>query len=158
MRKKLGAFLALLFLTGCTTQKVDSEYQLYFCSSSEQAHGSAIVAENYDGTGTPTVEQLMDALLEGPEEDTLRSPFPKGLTMRSWNLDEGLLTIQFSEHYGGLTDIDLTLADYCVVLTMTQLQEVELVQIQSVGQDAQVRSHPMMSGEEVLEQLSTEVD
>ena len=78
--------------------------------------------------------------------------------MRSWNLDEGLLTIQFSEHYGGLTDIDLTLADYCVVLTMTQLQEVELVQIQSVGQDAQVRSHPMMSGDEVLEQLSVQVD
>ena len=158
MKKKLGAFMMLLLLSGCATQKVESDYQLYFCSSSEQAHGSAIVAEDYAGAEVPTVEQLMDALLQGPEQDTLRSPFPKGLTMRSWNLDEGLLTIQFSEHYGGLTDIDLTLADYCVVLTMTQLQEVELVQIQSVGQDAQVRSHPMMSGDEVLEQLSVQVD
>ena len=158
MKKKLGAFMMLLLLSGCATQKVESDYQLYFCSSSEQTHGSAIVAENYAGAEVPTVEQLMDALLQGPEQDTLRSPFPKGLTMRSWNLDEGLLTIQFSEHYGGLTDIDLTLADYCVVLTMTQLQEVELVQIQSVGQDAQVRSHPMMSGDEVLEQLSVQVD
>lgn len=157
MKKKLVAFMMLRFLTGCATQEVESDYHLYFCSSAEQAHGSAIVAENYAGTEVPTVEQLMDALLQGPVENTLRSPFPKGLTMRSWNLDEGLLTIQFSEHYGGLTDIDLTLADCCVVLTMTQLEEVEFVQIQSVGQDAQVRSHPVMSGDEVLEQLSAEM-
>ena len=79
MKKKLGAFMMLLLLSGCATQKVESDYQLYFCSSSEQAHGSAIVAENYAGAEVPTVEQLMDALFtRSRTRYPALSHFPKG--------------------------------------------------------------------------------
>ena len=56
-----------------------------------------------------------------------------------------------SEQYGGLTDISLTLADYCIVLTLGQLEGVETVEITSQGHWASYRSHQQMAaGEAVL--------
>ena len=55
------------------------------------------------------------------------------MSLRSWTLNNGLLTVDFSSTYGTLSGIDLTLADYSVVLTLTQLEEVETVMI-TVGE------------------------
>ena len=44
-----------------------------------------------------------------------------------------LLTLSLSEQYGGLADVSLTLADYCLVLTLSQVDGVDAVQIQSAG-------------------------
>ena len=51
-------------------------------------------------------------------------------------MNNGLLTVDFSSTYGTLSGIDLTLADYSVVLTLTQLEEVETVMITVGGESA----------------------
>jgi hypothetical protein len=55
-----------------------------------------------------------------------------------------------SEQYSDLTDISLTLADYCIVLTLTQLEGVESVEIVSTSYSASYRSHQILTAEEVL--------
>ena len=62
----------------------------------------------------------------------------------------GLLTLSLSEQYGGLADVSLTLADYCLVLTLSQVDGVDAVQIQSAGHTYHSRSHQTMQAEEAI--------
>ena len=55
-----------------------------------------------------------------------------------------------SERYGELTDISLTLADYAIVLTLTQLESVESVEIISGGYAASYRSHQVLTAAEAM--------
>ena len=68
----------------------------------------------------------------------------------SWELSDGLLTLNLSEQYGGLADVSLALADYCLVLTMSQIAGVDSVQIQSDGHTYHSRSHQTMTSQEAV--------
>ncbi|MBS5549776.1 MAG: GerMN domain-containing protein [Oscillospiraceae bacterium] len=153
-RMLLSLVLALsLLLAGCGTGRESSGALLYFCTDPNdhsQLHGPAIQSQPYLGPSGPGVEELVSALLAGPTQDGLVSPFPQGLSLQSWALEDGLLTLNFSEQYGGLADISLTLADYCLVLTLSQVEGVDTVQIQSAGHTYHSRSHQTMKADEVL--------
>ena len=165
MRPRL-TLLVLSFLLalggGCKAPQSQEGYQLYFLADAASGHGSALEAEPYTGAGQrgtsgeaaePTPLELLQALLEGPETEELSSPFPKGLTLQWWNWDEeepGNLRVGLSEQYSGLTDISLTLADYCIVLTLSQLEGVESVEIISEGHMANYRSHQQLRPEEAV--------
>lgn len=151
--KRIPLLLVLastLFLPGCSSGGEASSALLYFCTDPEIHHGPAIQSQPYEGTSAPGVEELVDAMLAGPTQDGLISPFPQGLSLQSWDLEDGLLTLNFSEQYGGLTDISLTLADYCLVLTLSQVEGVDTVQIQSAGHTYHSRSHQTLKADEVL--------
>ena len=138
--------LLLLPLAGCRGRDPDQSaqgIQLYFLST--LAHGPAIVGEDYTGGDDPTPEQLLSALLAGPQGEDQRSPFPAGCYLRSVSLEDGLLTADFSEAYGGLTDVSLTLADYCVTLTLCQLEGVDSVSITVAGRSMPYRSHQILT-------------
>lgn len=148
----LAVSLALL-LAGCGAGGENSGVLLYFCTDPNdhsQLHGPAIQSQPYPGPSGPGVEELVSALLAGPTQGGLVSPFPQGLSLQSWELEDGLLTLNFSEQYGGLADISLTLADYCLVLTLSQVEGVDTVQIQSAGHTYHSRSHQTMKADEVL--------
>ena len=136
----------LLLLGSCSTAAEKGGYQLYFASGLED--GSAILSEPYQGEADPGPRELMEALLSGPTEEELNSPFPSGVSLRSWGLEEGVLVLNLSEQYGGLTDISLTVADYCIVLTMSQLDGVEAVEINVAGQPVSYRNHQILTREE----------
>ena len=152
MRRVLCALCltAALALSGCGPSGGDSGVLLYFCTDAQTHHGPAIQSQPYTGPSGPGVEELVNALLAGPTQDGLVSPFPQGLSLQSWALEDGLLTLNFSEQYGGLADISLTLADYCLVLTLSQVEGVDTVQIQSAGHTYHSRSHQTMKADEVL--------
>lgn len=155
MRRLFCSLLLVLslLLAGCGSGGKSSGVLLYFCtdpSDQSQLHGPAIQSQPYSGPSGPGVEELVGALLAGPTQDGLVSPFPQGLSLQSWELEDGLLTLNFSEQYGGLADISLTLADYCLVLTLSQVEGVDTVQIQSAGHTYHSRSHQTMAADEVL--------
>ena len=161
MRRSICSVLLslLLFLPACSSARKSSDILLYFCTSQETHHGPAIQSQPYSGSTIPGVEELVDALLAGPTEHGLVSPFPSDLSLQSWTLEDGLLTLNFSEQYGGLADISLTLADYCLVLTLSQVEGVDTVQIQSAGHTYHSRSHQTLRPEEAIldQHLSDEV-
>ena len=151
MRRILSLLLLLLVLSGCGASRSGEGFQLYFQTDPESsAHGTAISSQPYSGKGEPGVEELFAALMNGPTHKGLISPFPQGLSLVSWELSDGLLTLNLSEQYGGLADVSLTLADYCLVLTMSQIAGVESVQIQSDGHTYHSRSHQTMTSQEAV--------
>ena len=117
----LAALALALSLSGCGGSGDSSGVLLYFCADPARGtpHGPAIRSQPYQGPGGAGVEEMVDALLSGPTQGGLTSPFPEGLTLQGWSLEDGLLTLSLSEQYGGLADVSLTLADYCLVLTLS---------------------------------------
>lgn len=153
----LLVLLVTMVLRGWGQSDVEEGPVLYFTVSEGTSHGSALATEPYTGPTTefmniPSPRLFMNALLDGPTKEGLTSPFPKGLSLESWRLDpenHSNLQLRLSEQYNGLTDISLTLADYCIVLTMSQIPGVETVEIQSGGYSASYRSHQLLRADEV---------
>lgn len=156
----LSLLLALLLsLSACGGREPPQEeggYRLWFAADDKQSdygHGPALDSEAYPGEDEPGPEELLSALLAGPTREGLRSPFPRGLTLRQWSWDEerpGVLLVGLSEQYGALADISLTLADYCIVLTLAQVEGVETVEISTQGYQASYRSHQLLDPREAL--------
>ena len=149
-RNALLFLLPLLILCACaarSSSQTASPHFLYFASALD--HGPALDWEPFPKSD-PTPEELIQALLNGPSSESLRSPFPSGLSLRSCHLEDGLLTIDFSEQYGGLSAISLTLADYSLVLTLCQLDEVDSLSITVSGRPLPYRSHHTLSYQEAL--------
>ncbi len=144
---------AALLLSACGGKEAELSDGpvLWFCSAGEEGHGSALVPQPYEGELSP--EALLAALLAGPTQEGLNSPFPRGVALRQCVRDEeqpGVLVVDLSEQYGGLTDISLTLADYSIVLTLSQAEGVEEVRITAGGRNVSYRSHQLLSAQEAV--------
>ncbi len=158
--KWLSVLLALLLpLSSCGVRETPQEetgLRLWFASDEKQVdygHGPALDSEIYAGEDDPDPGELLSALLAGPTQEGLRSPFPRGVTLRQWSWDEerpGVLLVSLSEQYGALADVSLTLADYCIVLTLSQAEGVEAVEISTQGYHASYRGHQQLSAEEAV--------
>ena len=157
MRRAYLIVLSLALLAACAASPgPEQQVQLYFASTRNS--GASLVALPYRGDEpSPGVDALLAALLAGAlENEEAASPFPRGLSVLSWELrTDGVLSLDLSEHYSGLSDVSLTLADYCIVLTLGQLDSVEQVEITVAGRPLSYRSHPVLSPAEVL--LETEL-
>ena len=154
--KKRAVILCLVFTvlcTACRSQELPMEgYQLYFIVPEGQQHGSAVITQPWQGDQEPAPQQLLQALLNGPTQEGAVSPFPVGVRIircEQAEENEKHLKIVLSEQYSALTDISLTLADYCIVMTLTQLPQVDSVEIQIQGTGSGYRSHPVLRRNEV---------
>ncbi len=174
MRRRLAALLSAcavaLTLSACRRETpADSGAVLYFLATEEQtgayvdfAPGSALETEPFDPATCTTVHRedspcpdpgcLLAALLAGPGNEGLRSPFPRNTTLKSWSWgdEEGRLRVVLSEQYSGLTDISLTLADHCIALTLCQLEGVDSVEIITSGYSSVYRGRQVLTGEDAL--------
>lgn len=152
MKKRLLSLLllTLLLLSGCVSQGVEENtYDVYFLSQ-ESGQEAALVAERWMlPPGEDVVEGLLNCLLAGPNDESLSRAIPSGVTLREWSLKNGLLTVDFSSRYGNLSGVALTLADYSVVLTLTQLEEVDTVMITAEGDLLSYRDHQRLTAEDV---------
>ena len=165
MKRLTAALCALLvLLSGCTYAAVASRqeqesYALYFRERELSAApgGDALRAEqaylpdSVDRDDTLQVAQaLMEELLDGPLDETLRSPFPAGTALLSLALEGGRAVVDLSSAYGTLSGVSLTLADYAIALTLAQLPEISEVRITVRGQELAYRASPRFRPRDVL--------
>lgn len=145
--KKLAPLLAALLLLGaCGTQEQTEGMRLWFpVDLDAPRHSSQAVA--WEDTAADTVETLVSELLSGPREDGLAKPFPEGTQLENWTLEGGVLSLDFSEEYDALSGAGRTLADYCLTLTLCQLEQVDKLCIQTEDGAAEQR---YLSPEDVL--------
>ncbi len=146
---------ALLAAGGCAAREGGSgkgaEYLIYYSALSDQEGKSAVEGETHAlPLERETVPGLMELLLTPPDSDKLTSPFPAGLRLRSWELEEGRLHLDLSEEYDRLSGVDLTLADACLILTFSQMEEVESVYVTVEGRELPYRSIQQLSAGDIL--------
>lgn len=139
MKRYVAALLcALLLLSGCQREESpvpEGAYQLYFAVGGEQAATQTLDFE-YSAplTGEDTATALVKRLLAGPETAGLANPFLPGVRVNRCSLEEdGVLHVDLSEQYNGLPGVYLTVANSCLVLTLSQLSGVEAVYITVEG-------------------------
>lgn len=131
MRKLLVILLAALLLCGCAADKGIHFYYL----RTEYEYGTAdgvIASETREITGyDDDLNYLFRLYLEGPLNDSLTSPFPRGTYLLNTLLTGDTLTLVLSVEYSALEDLEQTLANACLASTGFQLTEAEQIIILS---------------------------
>lgn len=155
MRKRLTALLCagLCLLSACHAkpEPAGTEYQVWFAAADPMA-GAAVASESrWIPEGTDPVEGLLAALMSGPLSEDLVSPFPQGTRVRN-SLLSGVrtLTVDLEERYEGLSGVDLTVADYCIALTLCQLEKIDGVIVTVEGRAIPYRDHQLLRTGDVL--------
>ena len=138
----LAALGMLLGLSACSEGKGEgTAYQVYFLAE-EVGDPHALMSETrVVPAGTNPIDYLLDALLNGPTKENLQRIIPAKVSLRSWTFRNGVLQVDFSGRYGSLSGINLTLADYSVVHTLSQVEGVKAVQITADGETIRYRDH-----------------
>lgn len=136
MKKTLCLLLALALaaLSGCSGQQTAKQDFLLYYAAPFQSDGAALQGESWpDAPEQPDPAQVVDRLLQSPQDPQLEPLFPPELRLLGWTLEDGLLTLVFSEEYSALSGISLILANFSLVLTLTQLDAVEQVTVTVEG-------------------------
>lgn len=137
MKKRIFLLLLCLalLLTGCAASRRTPKQTFRIYGLSGAPGGDAISAVDVDWSERKslTVDQQAQAALEqllgACTEPGYRTPIPQGVTLRSCQLTGGMALVDFSQGYEQLSGIDLTIADYCVTLTLSQLPGISVVRI-----------------------------
>lgn len=166
MKQKWIALLAaalLILLCCCGLPQSHSEsptMRLYGLGGT--SGGDAIAAVEVDWSAAQELsaqEQavaLLEQLLGGCQEAGYRSPVPTGVRLLSCQVSGGTAWVDLSPGYGQLSGIDLTIADSCVALTLSQLPAVSAVRITVEGQELAYQDHGLLLADQVL--LTSEED
>ena len=158
MKKRIFLLLLCLalLLTGCAASRRTPKQTFRIYGLSGAPGGDAISAVDVDWSERKslTVDQQAQAALEqllgACTEPGYRTPIPQGVTLHSCQLTGGMALVDFSQGYEQLSGIDLTIADYCVTLTLSQLPGISVVRITVEGQDLAYRTHSLLQSKEVL--------
>ena len=150
--------LVLLALAGCgVVQKEQEGLRLYYAASLDTHRGGdAIDSVTIDWDELPQGDQVSRAesvlaLLMGMcQEKGFQTPIPAGTTLRSVTILGGTACVDFSGSYGQLSGMALTIADYCVALSLTQLDGIYAVRITVNEQELAYRDNDLFLAGDVL--------
>lgn len=145
----LAAAVLLAILPACVTgEEPEETLRLWFVS--QENDGSLELGTEFY-SGEKTIPAMMERLLKGPEgPGGLTSVIPVGTELVDWKQSGTTAQVDLSEAYRSLTGVDLTLADYCITLTLTQLEGVERVRITVNGANLPGRGRQTFRREDVL--------
>ena len=162
MKRKLimltALALVLLALAGCgAVQKEQEGLRLYYAASLETHRGGdAIDSVTVDwdelpqGNQVARAESVLALLMGACQEKGFQNPIPAGTTLRSVTIIGGTACVDFSGSYGQLSGMALTIADYCVALSLTQLEGIYAVRITVNEQDLAYRDNDLFLAGDVL--------
>lgn len=149
----------LLLLTGCGVARLvqeESGLQLYCCPAdlSRLSGGDALCSVTVpwdtlpEGDRQARIVAALALLME--DREGFESPIPTGTRLLGCTVVGSTVWVDFSEAYGQLSGMDLTTADYCVTLTLTQLEGVNVVRITVEGREIAYRDTNLLLAGDVL--------
>lgn len=150
----LAAAAALALAMGCAARPQEEEegLRLWFpVDPSLENLSGALDSCPYSGT-EQSIPALLAALAAGPpaEEPELARVLPDGARVISWSLENRVANVELSAAYAGLVGVELTLADYCITLTLAQLPGVDGVRVTASGGGQSYRDRQALYPEDVL--------
>ena len=164
MKRMLTLLLAgLMLLSGCAPEKSTqqtgrTEYDFYYLQSdiSKTTGGSALAAESIqiemaDDAKTETIiTAMVTELLHGPRDTTLTRLIPENTELLEVKVVGGQAVVDLSVEYSNLSGVALTLADYAIALTLTQLPDIMSVKVTVLGRDLAYREKQVFMAQDVL--------
>lgn len=158
MKKTMTCFLlaalVLVLAFGCAVREEEEDpgLKLWFPLDPALERVSAALGScPYQGEDG-SISGLLAALLAGPGPDVpeLAPLVSAGTRVLSWSLEDGVANVELSAAYAELVGVDLTLADYCVTLTLTQLEGVDGVHITVNGGGQSYRDRRILYPDDAL--------
>ncbi len=163
MKRILGVLLAgVLLFGGCgkwQKNQTESAYHLYCLDKT----GTTLVQEPYEpkaGTDQKLIKELIDALQETPSEEGGKALLSDEISIKTYTLEKGLLTLNLSAEYGKLERTTEVLVRAGLVRTLVQVPEVERVSILIDGEplkDSKGRDIGTMTADSFLENSGKEI-
>ncbi|MBR5217600.1 MAG: GerMN domain-containing protein [Oscillospiraceae bacterium] len=151
--------LAALALILTSTHKAAGDtLSLYYPISAENRDGGG------DALGTVHVdwrderelsmqeqaEEVVRLLTGGCRDKNFRMPVPNGTKMQRCTVAGSMVTVDFNGVYGNLGGMDLTIADYCIALSILQIPGVYTVRITVNERDLAYRGQNVFHADDVL--------
>ncbi len=149
------ALAAALLLCACGAPSAQSGalYSVYYRTELSQSGGADAVCAVGTRAEGESAERIASALLRrmlAGTQDGGVSPLPEGTQVLDVAIDDGVAVVNLSAEYTRLSGMDLTLADACIALTLSQLPEVERVSVLAQGQPLPYRERQSMAAEDLL--------
>ncbi len=153
MRKHILFFLLILsasFLTACggAGETAKNEITVYYLTDyknyEDYSQGKAMMSpETVElKQGDDPLHEALAALVAEPEDESLHAPIPSGAVIQSYDIDGNSISVDISSRYTDRTGMDLVASNYCIVLTLCGMEDIESVSIyvdgipQSLGMTA----------------------
>lgn len=95
-------------------------------------------------------QYIMELLLGGCTLTEFRCPMPEGTTLLSCTVTGGTVSVDLSSEYDQLVGIDRTIADYCITLSLMQLDGIYAVRLTVAGVLPSDRDSDVYTSDEVL--------
>lgn len=120
-----------------------------------------LVSEKYELIGTEKEEQiyeLLHMLINTPENPMYKSVLPAKITNTTSLSDDNTLTIDFDSSYKELTGVEEVLCRAAIVKTLSQINQVDFVQINVSGSpliDSNGKAVKKMTAEDFIDDTGT---
>ena len=167
MKRLLALLLtiALLLATACAVQnRTESDtvgIPLYFLAPTDTAKGSDALQCSMEPlsfpAGTSPEEQasaITERVLLGSSDGLLRSPFPEDTQLVSVTVRDHRVYVDLAGSFARMDGVALTLADYCLTLSLSTIDGIESVSITSSGRMLAQQPRQVFRERDVI--LSTE--
>lgn len=155
MRRMIAWFLALMLflLCGCGVreEQVTEGLHLYHLTQEEARLGGDIISstlipweelpESREEQAAVVLEQLLNSI---------NSPLPRGTVLRSVTVSGSSVHVDLGGAYSQLSGVDLTIADYCIALSLTQLTGIYAVRVLCEGHEVSYRSKQLLLASDAL--------
>ena len=133
---------AALLLSACASSAEPGEGEdgvlIYYLTG--EARGGDCLRGSYEDLGLPAdadtqaiARAAAERLLSGPVDGMLQSPLPADVELLDLEVRDHWAYVDFSEAFNNLTGVELTLADYCLTLTLTGVEGISAVSITAQG-------------------------
>ena len=95
-------------------------------------------------------EEVVRLLLGGCDDEDFRLAMPFGTKALACKVSGSTVTVDFSSAYGQLSGMKLTMADYCVALSLAQIPGIYTVRITVNGRELAYRDNNYFHADDVL--------
>lgn len=157
MRKKgllCACILLALLLTGCAKEGQETfQLRLFYPASEFKAGGDVLHSQAVDWSKEDSkdtaeqVEKVIELLLNNDKVLDFISPIPQGTKLLSCKVSGGEAVVNFSSNYGRLSGFDLTVANYCITLSASQIPGVRRIHILIDGERLSGQDDALSTGD-----------
>ncbi len=129
----LAGLLCLLPGCGNSQEEEESGYQIWYMNQDEtrvEYENKELQAKNTAGL----VKEALEVMREQPSDDGLKSALPEQVTVSDFELEDGVLSVNFSVEYLEMEKVYEVLCRAAVVRTLCQLPGIESVEFLVAGE------------------------